>query len=99
MISESLSFLATEINKFLNQKLGVTTDPRLKIGNIVKASEEDGLGNKIILSLINVEEDKVAKIRENFTKTESSVIYKNPPVFVNIYILLAANMKLYTDSV
>ncbi len=99
MISESLSFIATEINKFLNQKLGVTTDPRLKIGNIVKASEDDALANKIILSLINVEEDKVAKIRENFTKTENSVIYKNPPLFVNIYILFAANMTLYTDSV
>lgn len=65
MISESLFFLATEINKFRNQKLGVTTDPGLKIGNTAKASEEDGLGNKIILSLINVEEDNAAKIREN----------------------------------
>jgi len=99
MISESLSFISTEINKFLNQKLGVTTDPRLVLGSIVKATEgETTLGNKIILSLINVEEDKVAKTRENYTKTESSVIYKNPPVFVNIYILIAANMTQYADS-
>ncbi|HEY9045479.1 MAG TPA: DUF4255 domain-containing protein [Ohtaekwangia sp.] len=98
MISESLTFLSTEINKFLNQKLGVNTDARLVLGNIVKASEGESLANKVILSLINVEEDKVAKIRENFTKTPTSVIYKNPPVFVNIYILIAANMTLYADS-
>lgn len=102
MISESLTFLATEINKFLNQKMGATTDPRLVLGNITKAADveggKDAIGSKIILSLVNVEEDKVAKINENFTKTETSVIYKNPPIFVNLYILIASNLSGYNDS-
>jgi hypothetical protein len=102
MISESLTFLAAEINKFLNQKMGATTDPRLVLGNITKAfdgeSGKETIGSKIILSLVNVEEDKVAKINENFIKTEASVLYKNPPLFVNLYILIASNLSSYNDS-
>jgi len=101
MISETLNFLATELNKFLNQKMGPTTDPRLLVGNIIKAFEgETGKDPvyKIFLSLINIEEDKVAKISENYTKTENAVIYKNPPLFVNLYILIAANLVNYNDS-
>ena len=102
MISESLTFLATELNKFLNHKMGATTDPRLVLGNITRVADgdtsKDSPLNKIVLSLINIEEDKVAKVSENFTKTDTAVIYKNPPVYVNIYILIASSISNYTDS-
>jgi hypothetical protein len=102
MISESLAFLSTELNKFLNLKLGSTTDPRLVLGNIAKAVDGDSasnpLNNRIILSLINIEEDKVSKIRENYTKTSTGIIYKNPPILVNLYILIAANYSTYADN-
>jgi hypothetical protein len=78
--------------------MGVATDPRLILANVVKMSEGDTLGAKTVLSLINIEEDKVAKIRENFTKTDSTVMYKNPPVLINIYILFASNMLTYAES-
>ncbi|WP_187270271.1 DUF4255 domain-containing protein [Pontibacter qinzhouensis] len=86
----------------MNQKLGATTDARLVLGNIAKAADGDqgqnSLVNRTVLSLINIEEDKVAKVRENYRKTDTSVLYKNPPLYVNIYILLAANMNTYSDS-
>jgi hypothetical protein len=37
-------------------------------------------------------------VRENFTKIDTRVIYKNPPLYVNIYILIAANMREYADN-
>lgn len=103
MIFEGLTFLSTELNKFLNQKLGTTTDPRLVLGNIAKAVDaadtaSNPLNNKIILSLINIEEDKVSKVRENFTKTPTGIIYKNPPILVNLYILIASNYATYSDN-
>jgi len=102
MISESLTFLSTEINKFLNKKLGSTTDPRLVLGNIAKVADGDSasnpLNNRIILSLVNIEEDKVSKVRENYTKTSTGIAYKNPPIRVNIYILIAANFSTYSDN-
>ncbi len=103
MIHESLNFLSVEINKFLNQKLGSTTDPRLVLGNIAKTADggdsaSNPLNNKLILSLINIEEDKVSKVRENYVKTSSSIIYKNPPVLINMYVLIAANFATYSDN-
>ncbi len=102
MIHESLTFLSLEVNKFLNQKLGSTTDPRLVLGNIAKSSDGDTgknpLNNKLILSLINIEEDKVSKVRENYVKNATGIIYKNPPVLVNMYILIAANYDTYSDN-
>lgn len=102
MLNESLSFLSTEINKFLNQKLGSTTDPRLVLGNIAKVADGDTannpLNNRIILSLINIEEDKVSKVRENYTKTATGILYKSPPIKVNLYILIAANFITYLDN-
>nr|WP_294944962.1 DUF4255 domain-containing protein [uncultured Mucilaginibacter sp.] len=86
----------------MNLKLGSTTDPRLVLGNIAKAVDGDSasnpLNNRIILSLINIEEDKVSKIRENYTKTSTGIIYKNPPILVNLYILIAANYSTYADN-
>jgi hypothetical protein len=72
MIHESLSFLAAEVNKFLNQKLVSTSDPRLKIGNAARALDAsltgvNSLEDKAILSLVNLEEDRIARQHENFT--------------------------------
>lgn len=102
MINESLTFLTVELNKFLNQKLGPTTDARLVLGNVAKNSDGESntnpLNNKGILSLINIEEDKLSKSKENFTRTATGIHYKNPPVLVNLYIVVAANFNTYSDG-
>jgi hypothetical protein len=103
MISETLKFIADEVNKYLNQKLGVITDPRLVLGNLAKSMDSDSSGlnslsNKAILSLVNVEEDRVAKQQENFVKSDAGVLYKNPPLHLNLYIVLAVNRTDYAES-
>ena len=104
MIDLSLKFLTDELNKFLSLKLGtITTDQRLVLGNVFKATEGDGggtnnLSNKAILSLVNVEEDRIAKIQENFVKTYDGVIYKSPPVLLNLYILISVNLSNYNEG-
>lgn len=103
MINETLKFLTEEVNKYLSLKLGANTDPRLVLGNVAKAMDNDGSGtnalsNKAILTLVNAEEDRVAKQQENFVKNENGVTYKNPPLFLNLYILFSLNRTEYTDS-
>ena len=102
MIHETLKFLAEEINTYLSIKLGVTTDPRLVLGNVSKAFDTEGssnaLSNKAILSLVNVEEDRVSKNQENFVKTATGVTYKPSPVLINLYVLFAINRTTYDDS-
>jgi hypothetical protein len=93
MIYETLIFLSTELNKFLTKNQGLITQFPVTINNIAKLDDPDILDvkAKIILSLINIEEDKVSKIRENYTSTPTGIVYRNPPVLVNLYVLFAAN--------
>ncbi len=103
MISESFKFLVEELNTYLSQKLGVTTDQRLVLGNVGKALDNDGSGNnaltgKAILSLVNVEEDRVAKQQDAFVKTDTGITYQNPPLYLNLYALFSVNRTDYGDS-
>ena len=103
MINETLKFISDEVNSYLSLKLGINTDPRLILGNISRAMDNDtpgvnSLANRAILSLVNVEEDRVAKQQENYVKTDSGITYKNPPTYINLYILFAVNRTEYNDS-
>lgn len=102
MINESLQFIADELNKYLTLKLGPSGDPpRLVTGNVSRVFDPEagtGLNNKAILSLVNVEEDRVAKQQENFIKTDISTRYKSPQLYLNLYILISVNRTVYSDS-
>jgi hypothetical protein len=103
MIAETFKFLSEELNGYLSQKLGITTDQRLVLGNIGKVSDNDTGGNntltgKAILSLINVEEDRITKQQENFLRSDTKVIYKSPPLYLNLYVIFAVNRTDYSDS-
>jgi hypothetical protein len=103
MINESLQFISDELNKYLVLKMGPATEPpRLVLGNVSRLFDAEaaaaGLTNKAIMSLINVEEDRVAKQQENFVRTDVSTRYKSPQLYLNLYILFSVNRTLYTDS-
>jgi hypothetical protein len=102
VIYETLKFLSEEVNKYLSLKMGMLAEPRLKIGNVSLALDntlvgDNSLAGKAILSLVNVEEDKVAKQQENYSRTDSSTVYKSPPLYLNMYILFSINKPEYDD--
>ena len=58
----------------------------------------DSLSDKAIISVVNVEEDRIAKMHENYIKTDTTTVYKSPPVYLNLYILFAINRVDYKES-
>lgn len=105
MIKETFQFFADELNKYLILKQVVSSDtPRVVLGNVARAYDTDTLtgsdpiSNRAILSLVNIEEDRVSKQQENYTKTDISTRYKNPPLFLNLYMLVSVNRNNYTQS-
>lgn len=103
MISETLNFLAGELNGYLNQKTSVTTDPRVKVGNVARALDNTltgtfSLEDKAILSLVNLEEDRTVRRQETVVKTATTARYKNPPLQLNLYVLAAIHKDDYQDS-
>jgi hypothetical protein len=91
MIDKALKFISEEINNYLNSKLSPEST-RIVLDNIAKLQDGGGNENKIILSLVNIEEDRLSKNPDNFYKTDDNkVVYKNAPVHLNLYCLFAYN--------
>jgi hypothetical protein len=106
MIDLALDFLCKQINTYLLEKL----DPppqgdAIILANVSQLNEAqpnsggttDDPQNAFI-SLVNIEEDRISKSQENTVRRDNTVIYKNPKVFLNLYVLFAVNLNNYTEA-
>jgi hypothetical protein len=103
MLYETLSFLAAELNGYLNAKLVATSDPRVKLGNVARALDGSltstfSLEDKVVLTLVNLEEDRVARRPDAMVKAGATARYKNPPLLLNLYTLFSIHKDNYEDS-
>jgi len=106
MIDKALSFIATEVNKYIDSKKGVDTSVRLILCNPVRIVEptvplntnDSPADHSLFLSLVNIEEDKVSKQPENFKRIDDRIVYKNPKILLNLYLLFVANSTTYQES-
>lgn len=101
MIDLTLKFLTDEINLYLAQNSLVLNEMNLVMGNASRIFDTDPgtsdtqLANKAIISLVNVEEDRISRQREPYTKTITGIVYAQPPVLLNLYVLFVMNQKKY----
>lgn len=97
MIVHTLQFVRNEINSSLPNN-----GPKVELGNIARYSDGDefapGLQNKILLSVINVEEDTVVRQVEHFKKADNHILFANPPLFLNLTIMFASTHTSYDSA-
>jgi len=109
MIDNALKILANEVNKYIVRKLDPDRDPtstkRVAIGNVTKVQESDSSGSRTdsiaapgILTLVNVEEERISKSPNNFVKVKDKVEYRNPKIPLNLYCLFAVNHTSYDTA-
>lgn len=104
MIYDTLHFLTLEVNNYLDIKYpNPTPEPRLKIGNVSRALDDSlsgafSLKEKAILTLVNVEEDRVVRQQENYVRGEVKTVYRKPPLHLNLYVLFSITKDDYKDS-
>ncbi|WP_010521956.1 DUF4255 domain-containing protein [Aquimarina agarivorans] len=55
-------------------------------------SEAQDLSDKIVITLVNTEEESTLKNTSNVVKTTNGIKYVEPPVFLNLYILISATL-------
>lgn len=93
MISNALTSLTLELNNFLRLKFGLNDDI-VVLSNLVEASGEPlyKAENKLILSLINIQEEK--KIQK------AGFQNRNAPIYLNLFILVTSSFdnKLKEES-
>lgn len=89
MVYEALSFITDELNSYLKSKTGLSED-RAQLSNLVNQDGSVALKdqNKIVVSLVNVQEEKLASSSTaiNNMKNLSSA---NPPICLNLYVLFS----------
>lgn len=105
MIYESLHILKEQLSSHL-QSQGITSPVELENIAMLESSGEntDKLINKVVLSLIRIEEEKTLRNLPNHSIKQISgsdqriTEYKNPPVHINMYLQISANCNTYTNS-
>lgn len=94
MISQFITFLKNDLNSFITNKKGVN-ESFVLFANLNNINENpQGADNKIIISIVNIEEEKLLKHPDNYTKTTTEINYKKPAVWLNFICLFT----FYTKS-
>lgn len=104
MLIHALQIIRQELNNYLDS-FGETDDDQVQLGNISQIEipeqgELNSLKNRIVISLINVREEKTLKnspfVRRNDVTLKAE--YFNPPVFLNLYLLVSSSQNNYVNS-
>jgi hypothetical protein len=74
------------------------------LGNITKAQDSDPGNNgntlmgKCVLTLVNIEEDRISKPVQNYVKINERIQYKNPKIYLNLYCLFSVVHNSYETA-
>ena len=100
MIYEVLQILTDEVNNYLES---VELEPSVQMDNIALVDQESGdmsndMTDKVILTMINMDEEKTLKNFQNRVQEDNHYNYRNNIVNLNLYLLFSANRTAYIKS-
>lgn len=98
MIYQTLEIIINQITKYLDTK--PADDSTLVLDNIGKHEDTNPtrLNDKIVVTLLNLEEEVTLKNKPNTAFKNGKTIYKNKAINLNIYVLFSANRIRYDKS-
>lgn len=98
MIYQTLEILIHQINKYLRSE--TTDDSDLVLENIAKQDDASitKLKDKVVVTLLNMEEETTLKNIPNTSVKDGKVIYKNNKINLNLYVLFASNRTAYDKA-
>ena len=95
MIDLAISHIASQLNQFLRRTYDLSEDVAV-ISNLVEqdGTMEPNVDNKLVLFLINVEKDTTPyNPKYRYTKDTSRGVDSFPPVYLNLYLMVAAHFS------
>jgi hypothetical protein len=103
-IRDVLEILRTNLESALNA-LDFTpssVEDNVVLGNIAYADHDRGAGlaDRLVLTLLKTEEEASLKNMpaQRRNPVTGTLEYVNPPVFLNLYVLVTANHRIYTNA-
>lgn len=103
MIIQAVAVLLKQLNDYLAQTDGNAGGPSQAVsGNIAQLDRTEiatELENHLVLTLVNVEEEKALRNGQTaFTTSNGEVAYRNRPVHLNLFLLFTANYRVYDTA-
>lgn len=101
IIHQALSFLKNQLNSYLKFQLGNEYADTAFISNPVgqDGSPAADTGDRILLTLTNVEEERIGKVQLPTVKIiNGQEVRVHPEIKLNLYILFIANRNKYEES-
>jgi hypothetical protein len=90
MIDQVLQYIVVEINQYFRVRFGLNENIVVLSGLVnidgTPALQQD---NKIVLTMLNVEQEKVVATNGNYQVNGDKTSKVNPPVFLNVYLLFS----------
>jgi len=99
MIYEALQIISEQLDNYLSSE-GLSNLVKLENIALLESSSEnaDNIKGKVVLTLLNLEEESALKNTPNFKVRNGKTEYKNPPVNLNLFLLISANCDTYDKS-
>ncbi len=99
MIYETLQILKEQIETYFTEvglgKIIILENIALWESGSANASKVE---DKVVITLLKLEEEVTLKNIPNYKIKDNKTEYKNPPVHLNIYLLISANCDTYDKS-
>lgn len=90
MIDQVLQYIVVEINQYFRVRFGLNENIVVLSGIVnidgTPALQQD---NKIVLTLLNIEQEKVVATNGNYQSIGDKTSKVNPPVFINLSLLFS----------
>jgi hypothetical protein len=99
MIYETLQILKEQLESYFSD-IGLGKIIVLENIALWESGSEDSnrVNNKVVVSLLKLEEVTTLKNTPHFNVNDNKTEYKNPPIHLNLYLLIAANCDTYDKS-
>lgn len=103
MLYETLKFLTEHLNQLLRAGGPPGGEDLLEWGNIAQlemlGANDATLENRIVLTLVNLEEEKTLKNGKNIAEIGNIKIAHQPPVHLNLYLLFSMRFTDYDNAI
>lgn len=104
MINEVLTILKNQLNS--SEGLQDVLGDIAVVDDIAKHDDDtSGLDNKVVITLLNVEEESTLKNRSRYNKvqisenpTQFDMKMESPPAYLNLYVMIAAHRATYANA-
>lgn len=105
MIDQVLNFLCRQVNNYLHVKLDPPpSGEAVALYNVSHlgdgANQPNGNNStpsNVFLTLVNIEENRVTKSHDTVVRNGTSLSYKNPEIYLNLYLIFSSNLP-YTEA-